>query len=454
MDPILLARLQFAVTTVYHFFFVPLTLGLSVLVAVMQTRWVLTGDDVYRRMTRFWGKLFLINFATGVVTGIVQEFQFGMNWSEYSRFVGDVFGVPLALEALLAFFVESTFLGVWIFGWDRLGKRTHLAAIWLVAVASNLSALWILVANSFMQHPVGYAVRDGRAEMTDFGALLLNPSFLNQFPHVLLSGLATAAFLIMGISAYHLLRRSEVDLFTRSFRLGAVTGLVAAVLVAGTGHGQVKSVIKTQPMKVASMEALWDSEDPASLSLFTVADLSGRQEVFSIRVPGVVSLLAYGNMRGEVKGMRPLQAEMEAKHGPGNYVPPPFVTYWSFRAMVGAGTVMVLLAFLALLALRREEWRWRPLVLKALVWGMALPYLANATGWILAEVGRFPWVVYDVFRIEQGVSPNVTTWMLATTLLGYTLLYGLLMVATVYLLRKYAQAGPAATDHHAPESPA
>ena len=289
MDPLGLARLQFAVTTVYHFFFVPLTLGLSILVAIMQTVYYRTGDVTWKKMTQFWGKLFLINFAMGVVTGIVQEFQFGMNWSEYSRFVGDIFGAPLAVEALLAFFLESTFIGVWFFGWDKVSKRVHLASIWLVAFSSNLSALWILLANSFMQRPVGYVLRNGRAEMNDFFALVTNPNIFSQFPHVLFGGVLTAGFFVLGISAWHLLRQSQPEFFARSFKMAAVYALIGAVFVGVVGHAQAQEIVRTQPMKMAAAEALYETEDPASISVLTIGHLSQRREVFAIRLPSLLS---------------------------------------------------------------------------------------------------------------------------------------------------------------------
>ncbi|MGI5837554.1 MAG: cytochrome ubiquinol oxidase subunit I, partial [Chloroflexota bacterium] len=330
MENLLLARLQFGITTVYHFFFVPLTLGLSILVAVLETRYVRTGDESYKRMTQFWGTLFLINFAMGVVTGIVQEFQFGLNWSSYSRFVGDIFGAPLAVEALLAFFLESTFLGIWIFGWDRLPRAVHAATIWLVALGSNLSAFWILVANSFMQEPVGYTIRNGRAEMIDFFALLSNPTLQTQFPHVVASGLTTAAFFMLGISAYHLWKRSEnAELFRRSFKMAAIVGTIAIFAVMGAGHAQTQHLAYSQPMKLAAAEALWESENPAGLSLFTIGDESKLQDIFSIRIPYALSFLTYNSLDGEVKGLRDLQAEYQQKFGPGNYVPSVITSYWS-----------------------------------------------------------------------------------------------------------------------------
>ena len=293
---LILSRWQFAITTIYHFFFVPLTLGLSVFVAILETIYVRTGQEVYKRMTKFWGKLFVINFAMGVVTGIVQEFQFGMNWSEYSRYVGDIFGAPLAIEALLAFFLESTFLGLWIFGWDKVSKGVHALAIWLVAIGSNISSLWILVANSFMQQPVGYAEENGRLVMTNFWALLGNSNVWVQFPHVVFSGFATAAFFVLGISAYHLLRKKHADVFERSFRLAALYGTIAMLLVILVGHSQAQHMVATQPMKMAAAEALWETENPASFSLFTITDQANRRDLVSLRVPRLLSLLSYNRL--------------------------------------------------------------------------------------------------------------------------------------------------------------
>jgi cytochrome bd ubiquinol oxidase subunit I len=443
MDPLILARLQFGITTIYHFFFVPLTLGLSVLVALMETLYVRTNNEVYKRMTKFWGKLFLINFAMGVVTGIVQEFQFGMNWSEYSRFVGDVFGAPLAIEALLAFFLESTFLGVWIFGWDKLSKGMHAAAIWLVAIGANVSALWILIANSFMQEPVGYVIRNGRAEMQDFFALLLNPNVGVQFPHTVLAGFTTGAFFVMGISAYHMIRKNELDLFKRSFQIAAIIGAISIVLLVLNGHSQAQHMVDTQPMKMAAAEALYESEDPASFSLLTIGDLTQRREVFSIRLPRLLSLLSYNQLSGEVQGINDLQTQYQATYGPGNYVPPVAVIYWSFRIMVGAGFVMAALGLYALFMVMGEMFENRPKVLRLFVFAIALPYLANTFGWLMTELGRAPWAVFGLIKLEDSVSTTVTGTSVLISLIGFTLIYGALMVADIYLLTKYAKTGPA-----------
>lgn len=439
MDVITLARLQFAITTVYHFFFVPLTLGLSIIVALMQTLYVRTNREVYKDMTKFWGKLFVINFAVGVVTGIVQEFQFGMNWSEYSRFVGDIFGAPLAIEALLAFFLESTFLGLWIFGWDKLSKRVHLLAIWLVAISSNLSALWILIANSFMQQPVGYVLNNGRAEMTDFLAVVFNPNIWTQFPHVIASGLTTAAFFVLGISAYHLVRRpQDSDLFQRSFQIAAVVGILGTVGVVMSGHSQMQHLVTSQPMKVAAAEALWETEDPAGLSVLTIGNLQG-EEVFSIRVPSLLSLLALDQLQGTVRGLNDLQAEYEQAFGPGDYTPPVFITYWSFRVMVGAGILMLLANVYALLLVMGEQLGEQPKFLRYFVWLIPLPYIANTTGWFLTEFGRFPWIVYGLMKLQAGISLSVSAGMVALSLVGFTAIYSALIVANIYLMLKFAR---------------
>jgi cytochrome d ubiquinol oxidase subunit I len=441
MDALTLARWQFAITTVYHFFFVPLTLGLSIIVAIMETAYVRTGNETYKRMTQFWGRLFLINFAMGVVTGIVQEFQFGMNWSSYSRFVGDIFGAPLAIEALLAFFLESTFLGIWMFSWDKLSRRLHVVTIWLVAIGSNISALWILIANSFMQEPVGYVVRNGRAEMTDFFALLTNPNLWVQYPHVLLGGLATAGFFMLGISAYHLWRKKhvELDIFRRSYQIAIMFALVSSILVAVTGHVQAQHMVQEQPMKMAAAEALYNSQDPASFSILTIGNLQG-QETFSIRIPDLLTILSYNDVNGQVQGINQLQQQYTQQYGPGNYIPPVPVIYWSFRLMVGAGILMVLLGLFGLYLLRKGLFERRTWFLKVLLGAMALPYLANTAGWIMTEVGRQPWIVFGLFTTQQAVSPTVNAGTVLFSLVAFTLLYGVLMAADVYLLAKFAKA--------------
>lgn len=446
MDALFLARLQFALTTIYHFFFVPLTLGLSVLVALMESLYVSTGQEIYKQMMKFWGKLFVINFAMGVVTGIVQEFQFGMNWSEYSRYVGDIFGAPLAIEALLAFFLESTFLGVWIFGWDRLSKKAHLAAIWLVAAGSNISALWILIANSFMQQPVGYTLENGRAVMSDFFAVVFNPNVWVMFPHTIAAGFVTASFFILGISAYHLVRKQNVQIFRRSFQIGAIFGSISIVLVILNGHSQAQHMVQVQPMKMAAAEALWYTRDPAPLSILTIGDLSQRREIFSIRLPNLLSLLAYNQVTGAVRGIYDLQAEYERVYGAADYIPPVAIIYWSFRLMVGAGFLMLIFAFYALFRVMGESLDRPSGLMKFFPYLILLPYLANTTGWVMTEVGRVPWVVFGLMRLEEAVSPTIPGGLVLVSLIGFTLVYGGLMTADIYLLTKYARLGISDSD--------
>ncbi len=433
-----LARWQFAITTVYHFFFVPLTLGLSIFVALLESKYVSSGDETYKKMTKFWGTLFLINFAMGVATGLVQEFQFGLNWSGYSRFMGDIFGAPLAIEALLAFYIESTFLGVWIFGWDKLPKKLHAAMIWLVAIGSNLSALWILIANSFMQEPVGYALRNGRAEMTNFIAVATNPNVRFQWPHVFFGAMTTAGFFVLGFTAYHLLKNPRSEVFRKSFKWGAVYGLIGIIMVILVGHFQGQHLVKHQPMKMAAAEALWDTEKPASFSLFAIVDQKNQRNPLNITIPGVLSFLSYNNFSSEVEGIKDLQAAAEQKYGPGNYIPMVALTYWAFRIMVGAGFLMLLLALWAVARGAADD----KLLLKILVWAIFLPYIANSTGWIMAEIGRQPWIVYGLQKVADAVSPNVPAWNVAFSLIVFTLLYGVLMVADVYLLLEYGKQEP------------
>ncbi len=446
MSSLDVARWQFGITTVYHFIFVPLTIGLSLLVAGMQTAWVRTGREHYLRMTKFWGKLFLINFAMGVVTGIVQEFQFGMNWSSYSAFVGDIFGAPLAIEGLLAFFLESTFLGLWIFGWDRLSKRLHLATIWLAAVGTMLSAYFILAANSWMQHPVGSAVNPatGRAELKDFGAVLTNSTAVGAFTHTITACFVTAGIFVVAVSAWQLKHRRSVEVFQPSMRLALITVLVASVGVVITGDLQARLMTTQQPMKMAAAEALYDTASPASFSLFTIGSLDGSEEVWSIRVPGVLSFMATGKLDGTVDGINNIQAAEQQQYGPGDYRPNIPVSYWSFRLMIGFGLLMMLLSLVGLWMFRRgraPRSRWFYTVAIAAV---ALPVLANSFGWIFTEMGRQPWAVFGVLRTADGVSPTVSVGSVLTSLIVFTVLYGVLAVIDGVLMVRYAKAGPPA----------
>ncbi len=434
MDALMLSRLQFAVTCMFHFLFVPLTLGLSIMIAWMETRYVITGDEMWLRMTKFWGKLFLINFALGVVTGITMEFQFGMNWAEYSRYVGDIFGAPLAIEATVAFFLESVFIGVWIFGWNKLSKPVHAITIWLVAIATNLSGLVILLANGWMQHPVGYVLRNGRAEMVDFLAVLTNPTGWIQFGHQMTSGYTVAAFFIMGISAWHLLRNNEVDFFKRSFKQAAIFGLFASLSVALMGDVHAINTAKTQPAKFAAMESVWETTKSADMHLLLMPDSANeKNSLEALSVPGMVSMMAFHDKNAEIKGL---------KEYPKEFRPPVTPVFFSFRVMVGIGTYLILAAAIAVFISRKKDLEKYRLLLTLLVFTIPLPYLANQLGWIVAEMGRQPWIVYGVLKTADAVSRNVSTAQVAISLAGFTILYGGLGIIDFYLLTKYAKKGP------------
>ena len=451
MDALTLARWQFGITTVYHFIFVPLTIGLVFLVAVMQTLWHTRRRPEYLRMTRFYGHLFLINFALGVATGIVQEFQFGMNWSSYSRFVGDIFGAPLAVEGLLAFFLESTFLGLWIFGWGRLPDRLHLACIWLVSIGTILSALFILAANSWMQHPVGYHFNPAthRAEMTDFFAILFNPTLLVTFPHTILGALLTGSLFVLGVAAYHLLRGNETELFRRAAAIGTVFALLASLGTVLSGHAQAQVMTQQQPMKMAAAEALYNTESGAEFSLFALGTPDGRRLILDVTVPHLLSVLATNTWDGQVLGINDVQKLEETAYGPGDYLPVVPVTYWTFRLMAGLGFLLAGFAVWGLYLLRRRR-------LESAVWfnrlaigAIALPYLANTFGWIFTEMGRQPWVVYGVLATAKGVSPTVPWGEVLASLAGFTLLYGVLAVVDGWLMLRYARHVP--TEEAEPE---
>ena len=445
----MLARWQFAATTIYHYLFVPLTIGLSMLVAGMQTAWYRTGDARWKSLTKFFGKLFLINFAMGVVTGIVQEFQFGMNWSSYSRFVGDVFGAPLAMEGILAFFLESTFIGLWIFGWDRLPKRVHLACIWLAAIGTNLSAFFILAANSWMQHPVGYTLdpTTGRARLTSIWAVLTNSTALVTIPHTLAAAFVTAGVFVLSVSAWHLRKASPegaaTDLFRPAFRLGAVVVLVAGLLTAVTGDLQARIMTEQQPMKMAAAEALYDTSAPASFSLLTIGSLDGRSEEWSLRVPHLLSFLATGTPDGKVDGINQVQQQYQARYGEGDYRPNVPMAYWTFRLMIGFGMLAGALAAAALWLTRGGRQPSGGRFWRLTSCAMALPILANTTAWVFTEMGRQPWTVFGLLKTSQSASPTVGAGMVATSFATLTVLYGVLAVIELRLLLAAIRRGPA-----------
>ncbi|WLV24893.1 cytochrome ubiquinol oxidase subunit I [Aciduricibacillus chroicocephali] len=452
MDPLIIARLQFASTTIFHYFFVPVSIGLAFVIAIMQTLYVFKGQEIYKRMTKFWAVLFLINFAVGIVTGIFQEFQFGMNWSAYSRFVGDVFGPSLAIEGLLAFFMESTFIGIWVFGWNRLPKKIHLASIWLVSLGTIFSAFWILSANSFMQNPVGYEIADGRAQMNNFLAILTNPHLWAQFPHVLLTSLTTGAFLIAGISAWKIARKHDLEMFKKSFRISIVVGFLTAFAVLFTGHWQAQHLVQEQPMKMAAAEALWEtSGDPAPFTVFAKINEKAKENDFEIQIPYLLSFLSYNQFNGSLEGINQLQDQYEAKYGPGNYIPPVKTLFWVFRIMTGAGGVMLLLGLYGMYASRKNTVTLEKhhKFMKLMPFAIALPFIANTAGWLLTELGRQPWVVFGLMKTEDAVSPSVSASEMLFSLISFTTIYAILGALTIYLFVRHIKP----EQRKDPESP-
>jgi cytochrome d ubiquinol oxidase subunit I len=431
MDPVFLSRLQFTAATMFHFLFVPLTLGLSVLVAYMEVRYARTGDKTYLRMTKFWGKLFLINFAVGVVTGITLEFQFGTNWSRYSAYVGDIFGSLLAIEASVAFFLESTLIGVWIFGWKKLSRMAHAAVMCLVAAASNISAMWILIANGWMQQPVGFVYRNGRAELNDFAAVVFNKFALLEFFHTVPAAFLLSAFFVMGISAFHLYKKQHIDVFTRSFKIALVFGLVASIWVVIEGDQHAIHVTQTQPAKLAAMESHWETSKRAPMILLALPDEKNERNAVEIgKVPGVLSFLGYHDVNAEVKGLNDFARQDR---------PPVLLTFISFRLMVALGALFPLLTIIGLFLKNRLVEN--PWYLKVMIAAIPLPYIAIEAGWVLAEVGRQPWIVYGLMRTGDAASP-VAGFQVMTSLVAFILVYGLLGAMGYYLIGKNAIKGP------------
>ena len=437
MDVVLLSRLQFATATMFHFLFVPFTLGLSFLVAYMETRYVKTGDETYLRMTKFWGKLFLINFAIGVVTGITLEFQFGTNWSRYSAYVGDIFGSLLAIEATTSFFLESTLIGVWIFGWKKLSKKAHAAVMWLIAVASTFSAVWILIANAWMQNPVGYTIRDGRAELVDFAAVLFQKYAIFKFIHTVSAAYVLSAFFVMGVSAYHLLKKQNIDFFTRSFKTALGFGIIFSFVVVIMGDINGVIIAEKQPTKLAAMESLWETTTRAPVYLFALPDEENERNKIEIgAIPGMLSFLVRHDINSKIRGLKAFPKEER---------PPVLITSFAFKGMVGLGFYFILATILGWW--KRNRLVDSPKYLKLMLLSIPLPYMACELGWIVAEVGRQPWIVYGLMKTSDAVSPIATSQVL-TTLIGFVLVYGLLGVTGFYLIAKNALKSPElATDN-------
>jgi cytochrome d ubiquinol oxidase subunit I len=450
-----LARWQFAITTVYHFLFVPLTLGTVWFVVGFQTAWVRTGNIKYLRLTKFFGKLFLINFAMGVVTGIVQEFQFGMNWSDYSRFVGDVFGAPLAMEGLLAFFLESTFLGLWIFGWDRLPKRLHLATIWAAAFGTLFSAFFILAANAWMQHPVGYVIdpATGRAVLNDIGAVLFQNTSLIAFVHTISASFIVAGTGVAAIGAWFLMKGRQPEVFRTAAKVGALTVIAASLVVGISGDMDAKIMVQQQPMKMAAAEALYGTEASAPFSILSIGEPSGGSAECLVCVPGLTSFMATGDFNGTVQGIDDLQAQYEQTYGPGDYRPYVPMAYWSFRLMIGLGMIASLYALWTLWRFRGDrapQGRVYGLVNKFMV---LLPLIGISLGWIFTEMGRQPWIVFGAQKTADAVSPSVSAGEVWVSLVGFTLVYAALAVVEVMLLLRYIREGAPQDVDMAPYDP-
>ena len=438
-----LARLQFATTSIYHFLFVPLTLGLGPLVAIMQTLWLRSQDEKWLRLTRFFGTLFLINFAIGVATGLVQEFEFGMNWSIYSRFVGNVFGAPLAIEGLAAFFLESTFLGLWIFGWDRLSPRIHLATLWIAVVGTWLSGYFILVANSWMQHPVGYKIVHGEAQLTSVWALLSNSFALRAYVHVILAGLIFGTTVVLGVSCWHFLRGSNTDLFLKAAKLALIVAVPVTLLQLVVGNRFGEAVTSAQDMKIATSEAQWQTCQPCGFSLIQFGGFSAQNPTpsFSITIPRLLSYMATGSFSGKVEGIDEIQNREQHQFGRGNYTPNVVVDYWAMRVMAYLGMLLFLIAALgAWLYWKRKLLQARWFSWAAIV-AIAFPYIAATSGWVLTEMGRQPWIVQGLLKTDQANSPNVSATWLGISLGVFVALYVILGVVDFVLMRRYARPG-------------
>lgn len=452
MDVLDLTRLQFAVVTIYHYFFVPLSISLAAITAGLQLTWLRTGDDKFRQLTRFTGKLLIVTFAVGVVTGLVQEFQFGMGWSAFARFYGDVFGPTLAIEGMLAFFLEATLLALWYFGWDRLPRKLHVATIIVVAAGTVLSAFIILAANSFMQNPVAYELdpETGRAHLTDFGALLLNKVNLAAFPHTIAGAVMVGGALVLAIGVWRLASDAA---FRTYARLGAWLTLAGGALTALTGDHLGKVITEVQPMKMAAAEALYATTTGAPFSVLAIGGLDGGRPFFNLEIPWLLSILAKGSPGDVVQGIDDLQAQYVAQYGPGSYIPMIPVAFWSFRLMIGIGMLAAAIALVFLWTTRKGRAphrllvRWLPLI-------PLLPAAANTFGWIFTETARQPWLAFGISKVADGISPGLTRGEVIVSLIGFTVVYGILAVVWLRLIRHLARQplvpSPASTSDAEP----
>lgn len=431
LDVLLLSRLQFAFATFIHFLFVPLTLGLSILIAIMETKYATTGDEEYKKMAKFWGKIFLINFAVGVVTGITLEFQFGTNWSKYSAYVGDIFGSLLAIEATAAFFIESTFIAIWHFGWNKLSPKLHAGCMWIIAIASSFSAIWILIANAWMQHPVGYYINNGRAELANFIEVVTQHYAFNEIIHTVAGAYILSGFVVMGISAYHILKKQNIELFKKSFQLALMFALIFSFVELIAGHAAGNMVANVQPAKLAAMESHWETQKEAPMYLFLIPDENNEKNNFEIgKIPGLLSLLAFNNPQSTVIGLKDI---------PANERPPVFITFIAFRVMVGLGTLFIFITVLGWFL--RNKLESNPLFLKAMIFAIPLPYIALQAGWVVAEVGRQPWIVYGLMKTADAVSP-ISQPQVLTSLIAFFIVYAIITCAAFFLMGHFAIQGP------------
>lgn len=437
LDVVSLSRIQFGLTVGFHFIFVPLTIGMALFTAIMETLYVRTDNPKYKTLAKFWGNLFIINFILGVVTGVTMEFQFGTNWSKYSEFMGDIFGSPLAIEALMAFFLESTFMGLWIFGWKKLSKKMHAFSIWMVAIGTSLSAVWIIVANGFMQNPVGYVMNNGRAELNNFWEVLGNPYAWHTFFHTILAAWAVSSFFVLGVSAYHLLRKQNVELFKMSVKTALVFALVGTLGLALTGHLNGQNVALRQPAKLAAMESLWETTTGAPMNLLVVPDEKNQtNSVDAIGIPGLMSWLSTGDANATLKGL---------KDFPENERPPVAATFWTFRIMVAIGVYLLVMAVIGFYLNKKGKFAESPRYLKLLAWSIPLPYISTILGWMVAEIGRQPWTVYGLITTTDSVSP-VPAGEVLITLSVVAVIYSLLVILDISMLTKNARKGPDVTE--------
>ncbi|MDR2465406.1 MAG: cytochrome ubiquinol oxidase subunit I [Streptococcaceae bacterium] len=467
MDIENLARFQFAMTTVFHFFFVPFSIGMSLMVAILEGMFVKTGNEEWRKQAKFWGKIMLLSFAVGVVTGIIQEFQFGMNWSDYSRFVGDIFGAPLAVEALLAFFLESTFLGLWMFTWDKFSKGIHWLFICLVTAGSMTSALWILIANSFMQHPgkvgVIYEMVDGHPQLKSFGALIANEKVLFEFSHVIAAAVIMGGILLAGMSAWKVIRKEEVEFFKKSMKVGFIVLTIGAVFNLASGDMQMGALMDTdsQPMKFAAMEGDYEdvgkpidssgsfesyknSKDHASWTVVGFFNEKEHKRVWGIEIPYMLSVLSYHAPSGAVEGMNNVNEKLVEQYGEDNYYPAVTALFWSFRIMAATGMLFLLVGLLGIVG-TTKKWQFmyeKKFFLYVTGLTMFVPFIANSAGWLITELGRQPWTVYGLIKTKDSVSPNVSVASLLVSNIIYFLLFSVLGIVMVYLASKVLKAGP------------